>query len=180
MPYYQNVSVKQPRFMKLYAFVGVVCLPLLFTGCSPYHLIVTDDVKDQVNYELRFEDIVLLPENYKGELIVLGGEVLDIDQREGKTTLVVCHQRLSTNLTPKGRGCTPGGPFVIVWSDANLVDLFPPIRKGDTLTFVGEIRGSEAMQVKKHEIEGPLLALRSHFNWDLSHWETSSAWRNPG
>jgi starvation-inducible outer membrane lipoprotein len=206
VPYHQNVPVKQPRFMKLYAFVWAVCLPLVFTGCSSYHLIVSDDLKDQVNYELRFEDIALLPGNYKGELIVVGGEVLDIDQHEGKTKLVVCQQRLSANLTPQGRGCTPGGPFVTVWNEANLVDppirtgdaitfvgeihgsetvqvanyVDPPIRKGNTLTFAGKLGGRETMQVKTYEIEVPILVLRSHLNWNLSHWETSSQWRNPG
>lgn len=150
--------------MKIFTMFFILCLSVISAGCSRYH-VVPDRLEGQVNPTLKFEQIRENPDAFKGEIVVVGGEVLSIDRRQDKTTIEVLQLPLTDNFIPGERRSATQGRFIAVSKGKDPLD--PAVlEKGDSISLVGEILGRTTLQVGEDEKNAPLFSIK-----DLTIWE---------
>jgi outer membrane lipoprotein len=160
----------------LYPILSLLCFVIFASGCSRYQ-VIPDHLEGQVNQQLPFKEIRDNPEAYKGELVVVGGEVLSIDRREDKTRIEVLQLPLEDDLIPVDRRTRTQGRFIALSGGKDPLD--PAVlHEGVAITLVGEILGSEKIQVGQDEKYGPVFGIKDLTIWDEPHyWGQQSSFR---
>jgi len=144
-----------------------ICLLAVY-GCSNYK-VIPDDLKGQVRRDVSFAAIKDSPSQYAGQLVTLGGEVLDVTRTEDKTKIEVLAQPLSDELVPMPDKVTSGGRFYAFDRGEQLID--PAVlEKGTLITVVGEVTGSTEGTLDQSTYTYPTVLIR-----DLTKWEKMDA-----
>jgi outer membrane lipoprotein len=149
-----------------------VCLLAVY-GCSSYK-VIPEHLKGKVNRDVSFSAIQHSPSQYKGQLVALGGEVLDVKRLEDKTRIEVLVQPLSDELVPMpDKSRSGGGRFYAFDTGKELID--PAVlEKGTPITVVGEVTGSTEDRLDQSTYNYPNVWIR-----DLTKWEKMDAPRFP-
>jgi outer membrane lipoprotein len=156
----------------IYHLIFCFILAALFTGCAG-NGVIPERLENQVNHKIQFTEVQDSPDLYKGELMVVGGEVLSIERLEDQTKIVVLQLPLDDDLVPADHRTMTKGRFIALSKD---MDLDPAVFEHDTaVTLVGEVVGSETIQVDKDEKTVPLYAIK-----DLTIWDEARFWRAEG
>ena len=79
--------------------VGAIINIVAIVGCSSYQ-VIPKRFEKQVNKNVDFNTIKDAPSNYRGELVVLGGEVLNAKRLADKTRIEVLQLPLTEELIP--------------------------------------------------------------------------------
>jgi outer membrane lipoprotein len=140
-------------FSEKIALWGIL-VPLLFLGgCS----VVPREIRKEADRTLSFRELQRNPEAYSGRSVLLGGEILRLDNLKEETELEVLQK-------PLGRRDVPietygsEGRFLIAHSGY----LDPAVyRAGLYVTVVGEVIGATALKVGEAEQQVPVI--RSKF-----------------
>lgn len=158
--------------ISMYSLVSALGLALLFAGCARY-AVIPEHLENQVNHKLRFAEIKDNPEAYQGEIMVVGGEVLSIERKENQTRMEVLQLPLDDDMVPENRRTTTQGRFVALSGGKDPLD--PAVLKKETaVTIVGEVLGSETIQVDKDEKKVPVFGIK-----DLTIWDEVRYWGAP-
>lgn len=166
--------------------LALLCLLMVTGGCSRYH-VIPEHLEGQVNQQLSFKQIRENPEAYKGELVAVGGEVLSIDRKQDRTRIEVLQLPLTDDLIPVDRRTKTQGRFVAVSGGRDPLD--PAVlEQGTAISLVGEVLGSEMIQVGQDEKPGPVLGIKDLTIWDEPHYWGRSyygggggwGWGHPG
>ncbi|MBW1991408.1 MAG: Slp family lipoprotein [Deltaproteobacteria bacterium] len=135
----------------------LVCLVVL--GCGP---VISPALTRQASLEAgspaNFAQLRENPEQYRGKLVILGGEIISVSLQEGMCLLAVHQRDLDHHLQPYGPGY--GGTFYV-----ESEEFLPPSRyvKGRKVTVAGVVKGS---------LKGsPLLQARQIHLGDYPPWE---------
>ena len=148
-----------------------ICL-LTICGCSTYK-VIPEHLKGQVNKDVSLTSIQQSPSQYRGQLVVLGGEVLDVKRSEDRTRIEVLAHPLSDELVPMPDKSTSSGRFYAFDTGKELID--PAVLdKGTLITVVGEVTGSTEGKLDESTYTYPTLLIR-----DLTKWEKMDAPRFP-
>jgi outer membrane lipoprotein len=157
-------SMKNPIFTML----AGLSLLVICVGCAGYQ-VVPERLQGQINHELTFTQLRENPEVYKGELVVVGGEVLSIDRRQDQTRIEVLQLPLSDDFLPANRRTKTQGRFVALSGGKDPLD--PAIlQPGVAITIVGEIIGSTTIQIDNDEKQGPIFGIKDLTIWDEQHY----------
>ncbi len=144
-----------------------ICLLVVY-GCSSYQ-VIPEHLKGKVNRDVSFAVIKHSPSRYTGQLVTLGGEVLDVTRMEEKTRIEVLAQPLSDELVPMPDKSTSGGRFYAFDTGKELID--PAVlEKGTPITVVGEVTGSTEGKLDESTYMYPTVLIR-----DLTKWERMDA-----
>lgn len=144
-----------------------ICLVAVY-GCSSYK-VIPDHLKGKVNRDVSFSAIQHAPSQYTGQLVTLGGEVLDVTRMEDKTRIEVLAQPLSDELVPMPDKSTSSGRFYAFDTGKELID--PAVlEKGTPITVVGEVTGSTEGKLDQSTYTYPTVLIR-----DLTKWEKVDA-----
>ncbi len=90
---------------------SILFLSLVFAGYSQYQ-VITQSLENQVNHTLDFKQIRENPDNYQGEFMVVGGEVLSVNRKQDATRIEVLQLPLNDDYTPANQRTKTQGRFI--------------------------------------------------------------------
>ncbi|MFP3868554.1 MAG: Slp family lipoprotein [Desulfobacteraceae bacterium] len=119
--------------MKLRVLIGIL-LGLSLGGCGP---VISKSVLSQADRSLGFEELQSNPQKWRGQVVVLGGEVMSVSPANGGSWLWVSQQELGPKLRPLDK--TPSGGQFLVQSPQYLNKSH--YVKGRKVTVAGKVGG---------------------------------------
>jgi outer membrane lipoprotein len=138
---------------------------LTATGCSGRD-VIPENLKGQVDRDLRYVEVNADPEAYRGKLMLAGGKVLSARRLKEGTRIEVLQIPLSSDLIPEEGKHESNGRFVVMGRGENAVD--PAIvEDGKLITVVGEVLGSTVINIDEVQSRVPELAMKHVTVWDL-------------
>lgn len=149
--------------------LGILATLLILFGCViPEH--IPHEFLDRVDRQIQFEELRRNPDPYKGKLVILGGEIIEVRNLENRTQIEILHKPLDPNDHPISRGLSLGR-FLVQESGA----LDPRIFHGGTfVTLIGEVKGRITVVINGTENTYPLLQnryIQGHSTL-YSEWDT--------
>jgi outer membrane lipoprotein len=143
----------------------VIFMPLMFTGCAS---VISSKALEQVDQSIRFEQLLENPAAYEGRTVLLGGEIIEAQNLEEKTLLIVVQRPLCYRDKP----CTDGdsaGRFIVSTPDF----LDPAIfRTGRKITVVGSVAGKDVRPLDEIEYSYPVISERELYLWPSEEYDT--------
>jgi len=141
-------------------YFGVVLISLLggLTACAP---IISENIRNQVDPGLDFSEVLADPEQYKGEMVVFGGIVLEgVNTKEG-TLLTILQRPTASNGRPLDVD-ESAGRFLAL--DARFLDVavYSP---GRVLTVAGRVAGRRVRPLGEIEYTYPLIKAEEIYLW---------------
>jgi outer membrane lipoprotein len=161
--------------------VWLVMALCVTAGCSRYD-VIPDRIEKQVNREVTFDQIRQSPSAHRGQLVVMGGQVLSATRQEDKTRLEVLQLPLTDDLMPANERAKSTGRFVAIdrGKEVGMEGLDPAVVKGGTpVTVVGEVLGQTKVKIGEAEQEVPTLRIVDLTVWDKDRWERDYAYYRP-
>ncbi|MGH7233551.1 MAG: Slp family lipoprotein [Nitrospiraceae bacterium] len=161
--------------------VWLVVSLTVMTGCSRYD-VIPDRLEKQVNREAKFEEIKESPTTYKGQFVVMGGQVLSSERLEDKTRIEVLQLPLTDDLMPANERAKSNGRFVAVDRGKEMgKDSVDPavVKQGTPVTVVGEVVGKTRITIGETEQEVPRLRIADLTVWDKERWERDYTYYRP-
>ena len=120
------------------------------------------EARSQVTYEGDFISLRQHPDLYMGEVVMLGGKIIQNQASEAITELVVLQLALTAANRPAGEDRSDGR--FIVHSEQFLDPaLYPP---GTPITVIGRITGSEKRAIGQMDYTYPLIELIEIKKWN--------------
>ncbi len=145
----------QPVFRILLA----VCATLVAAGCSAN---LSREARSQVTYEGDFLPLRQQPQQYAGEVVMLGGKIIENRADKERTELVVLQLALNSANRPTDEDRSDGR--YIVRSEQFLDPaIYPP---GTPITVIGRVSGSEKRAIGEMDYTYPLLELIEIKKWN--------------
>jgi outer membrane lipoprotein len=147
-------------FLVFIVLVGV-------TACSRYD-VIPDQLDKQVNKNVSFKQIEHSPSSYKGQVVVLGGEILSAKRLTDKTQLEVLQLPLTEWYIPiTDERSRSRGRFYAYDGGNEILD--PAVlSEGTPVTLIGEITGTAKGMIGETEQEYPTLRIKDLTKWDKS------------
>ena len=149
-------------------FVCMVLTCLVTAGCAP---VISQQVLDEVDDNVRFVDILADPDAYRGRAVLLGGYVIETLNLPEKTLIMVLQSPLGYRKEPAAESASKGRFIVSV---PGFLD--PAIyRPGRKVTVVGLIAGKEVRSLGEIKYTYPVITKREVYIWS----EGESGWTEP-
>lgn len=144
--------------------LALVCgVLLLVTGCvQPYKKTLPPDLANQLQETLSFSQMKAFPEEHKGKLIVLGGQILSAKRLQDSTELVILHLPLIQEREPSTELTHSQGRF-IAYQQTFLDPATVPA--GTRITLVGELSGSVIQKLDETDYTYPTLIIKQLKTW---------------
>jgi outer membrane lipoprotein len=136
-------------------------------GCSGYD-VIPDQLEPQIRKNVAFGDIEQSPSAYKGQLVILGGEVLSTRRLADKTQIEVLQLPLTEEYIPiTEHRARSQGRFYAYDGGKEILD--PAILpEGTPITLVGQLTGSTMGKIGEGEQRYPTLLIQDLTKWDKS------------
>jgi outer membrane lipoprotein len=164
MPNHAENFWKPDRMARIFLMlIGLVVM----TGCNRYD-VIPDQLEKQVRQNIAFSDIEQSPSSYKGQLVVLGGEILSTKRLADKTQIEVLQLPLTEEYIPitEGRARSQGRFYAY---DGGKEILDPAVLpEGTPVTLVGQLTGSTMAKIGEAEQQYPTLLIKDLTKWDKS------------
>ncbi|MBM4286075.1 MAG: hypothetical protein FJ128_12660 [Deltaproteobacteria bacterium] len=160
--------------MRNFAIPAVMTLFLsLSSGCAPA---VSPELARQAAPGLTFAALAAHPETYRGKMVLLGGEVMDVQPAEGGSLLRVNQKELDAAWRPV-EAPVSGGTFLVHSAGRLSPDDYTPRRKVTVAgVAAGKRHGLPLIQARQiHLWERPEQLddfLREWFGKDMEYWYT--------
>ena len=146
---------------------ALVALPLALAGCVT---VVPSDLAGQVNRQVSGGQLIAEPERYRGQLVVVGGEIIAVNSAPGTTELELLERPLEFDepvFTDRS-----GGRFLV--RHAGFLD--PVVYAvGRRLTVVGTVAEAAERKIGEMSYRYPVVDARH-----LELWPIKTAFRNYG
>ncbi|MDH5564085.1 MAG: Slp family lipoprotein [Nitrospirota bacterium] len=147
--------------------VGVSALALLAGCAKPYKATLSPDLANQLNDTLSFSQIKAAPDDYKGKLIILGGQILSAKRLPHATELIILQLPLIQEQEPTTDLTQSQGRY-IAYQQTFLDPATVPA--GTRITLVGELSGSLTQKLDETDYIYPTLTIK-----DFKIWPTYSS-----
>jgi outer membrane lipoprotein len=140
--------------------VGILVLGV---GCAkPYKATISPDLANQLNDSLSFSQIKAFPEDHKGKLVVLGGQILSAKRLQDSTELIILHLPLIQEREPTTELTDSQGRYI-----AYQQEFLDPatVPSGTRITLVGELSGSVTQKLDETDYTYPTLTIKQFKVW---------------
>lgn len=141
--------------------VSFLALAVL-AGCAP---VIPQNIISTVDKNLAFSDIIKNPGAHAGKTILLGGEIIAVENLETTTVIEVLHEAINRRGKPVGAD-TSEGRFLAVFKGFKDPAVYS---KGKLLTMAGVVRGTETRKVGKTDYRYPVIEETGHYLWQQGH-----------
>jgi len=149
-----------PAWSRLSAAFGIL---LLITGCvQPYKKTLPPDLANQLHDSLSFAQIKAFPDEHKGKLIILGGQILSAKRLIDSTELVILHLPLIQEREPATDLTHSQGRFIAYQQTFLDPATVPP---GTRITLVGELSGTVIQKLDETDYTYPTLTIKQLKTW---------------
>ena len=145
----------------------------LLNGCGP---VISTDFSRQAAPGLTFAELAARPEAHRGQMVILGGDVMDVRPEGGGSLLRVNQKELDAQKRPV-EALVSGGTFLVKSSAWLSLSEYTPRRKVVVAgTVEGQQQGLLLLQARQiHLWERPEQLddfLREWFGKDMEQWYT--------
>ena len=120
--------------------------------------------KDQLKMadpDITFSALLRNPEAYKGKIVLLGGQIVNTEVKEGETWVEVLQKPLDWQQRPKDTDESLGR-FLVRFSGFRDPAIYA---SGRQITVLGEVLGKKVLPLKELEYSYPVLAPRESHLW---------------
>jgi len=151
---------RKPTHLFLRLGVGILVLGV---GCAkPYKATLSPDLANQLNDSLSFSQIKAFPEDHKGKLVVLGGQILSAKRLQDSTELIILHLPLIQEREPTTELTDSQGRYI-----AYQQEFLDPatVPSGTRITLVGELSGSVTQKLDETDYTYPTLTIKQFKVW---------------
>lgn len=145
----------------------LLSLSLVVSGCAG---LIPAELKEKIEWGVSLKNLQQDLKAHKGQLVILGGEILDVKNKLGGDTVEVLQRPLDSSNRPRLTGDSEGR-FVVKLSKE--VSLDKGYREGQPLTVVGEVTGEIESRAGK-DIPLPILLARSIHLWSAADYAPRS------
>jgi outer membrane lipoprotein len=143
--------------MMTYPKTGLLLLALALTGCA-----TTSETPSEPDHAVPFGQIKNQPDSFRGQTVVLGGEVLAAKRLKDATRVEVLQLPLGSSQAPVADLTQSQGRFLAMQREF----LDPAtIPQGTRITVTGEVTGSQTMPLDETDYTYPVIEVK-----DLKVW----------
>jgi outer membrane lipoprotein len=139
-------------------WLGLLLLAVLAAGCATAF---PDEVMRTVNTGITADELRALPEAHKGARVIVGGEILATQAREGRTEIELLARRLRDDDSPERSDRSPGRLLL------RAKDFLDPAvyAQGRRITVIGEVTGVEERKIGEVAYRYPVIAVERIRLW---------------
>jgi outer membrane lipoprotein len=141
--------------MKAFILMG---LAALLAACTPA---LSKDSLKMADPALTFRALVKDPESYRGKNILVGGQILATDTRDGESWVEVLQKPLDWQHRPKDTDQSYGRFLVRIPGFADPAIYSP----GKKISLLGEVEGKKVQRLREMDYVYPVLFPREHYLW---------------
>ena len=132
-------------------------------GCThPYQASLPKDLTDHLDQSVSFSQIKAFPDEHKGKLVILGGQILSAKRLQDSTELVILHLPLIQQREPSTELTHSQGRY-IAYQQTFLDPATVPA--GTRITLVGELSGSVIQELDETNYTYPTLTIKQFKVW---------------
>lgn len=154
---------QQPMYFRFIA--TVIGLFSILIGCAqPYKATLPPDLTNQLNHSLSFSQIKAFPDEHKGKLVILGGQILSAKRLTDSTELIILHLPLIQERMPSTELTHSQGRY-IAYQQKFLDPATVP--SGTRITLVGELSGSVTQKLDETDYNYPTLTIKHLKVWPI-------------
>lgn len=150
--------------MKMHRYCALsVCLALvtfLLSGCTSA---ISHKALHEVDQTVIFEELVENPEDHKGKIVLLGGNIIETNNFFDRTMVVVLQRPLGFGNKPETDGVSKGR-FIVCTPDFLDPAIYHHKRK---ITIMGTVIGRELHPLGKTMYNYPVIKEKEHYLWPL-------------
>jgi len=163
-----RLSINKPSTSHLLKLaVGLSALAFLAGCAKPYKATLSPDLANQLNDTLSFSQIKAAPDDHKGELVILGGQILSAKRLAHATELIILQLPLFEEQEPTTDLTQSQGRY-IAYQQTFLDPATVPA--GTRITLAGELSGSVTQKLDETDYTYPTLTIK-----DFKIWPTYSS-----
>ena len=153
---------KQPAHFRITLAAAFSVLTLLAGCAQPYKATLPPDLTNQLNNTLSFPQIKAFPDEHKGNVVILGGQILSAKRLKDSTELIILHLPLIQQREPSIELTHSQGRFI-----AYQVEFLDPatVPSGTRITLVGELSGSVIQKLDETDYTYPTLTIKQFKVW---------------
>lgn len=140
--------------------IFMIIVVLLSAGCAP---VISKQVREQVNPNIIPEEVLRNPEQYRGEMVILSGEIIEIENKEDSTSVKVLQLPAGFRGKPKDVSISEGRFLAIV---DHYLDPFI-YAKGRKVTIAGKVEGTRRMPLGETEYNYPVIHVEELYLWSI-------------
>ncbi len=145
-----------PTFFKLMAIILWVSL----IGCAP---VISKQLREQVKPNITAGDVLKNPENYKGEMVILSGVIIESENTKEGTLLKVLQRPSGFREKPKDVD-TSEGRFLALVDHYLDVSVYA---KDRAVTIGGTIQGIRTLLLGEIQYNYPLINVKEIHLWPV-------------
>ena len=154
------------QLKNIFSFVIVSLILFLLSGCAH---VISKDLMAKSDPSLTLTQVRQNPENFKGRLVVWGGEIIETTvQKDGTAQIEVFQRPLGWREEPK-ETIASEGRFLILADKYLDPYLF---RKGKKITVAGEILGEKIKPLGETDYRYPLLLSKQIYLWEEYYYRS--------
>ena len=147
----------------LFGFVVGLSALALLAGCvKPYKATLSPDLANQLNDSLSFAEIKNFPDDHKGKMVILGGQILSAKRLQDSTELIILQLPLVQEREPSTDLTHSQGRY-IAYQKKFLDPATVPA--GTRVTLVGELSGSVTQDLDETDYTYPTLIIQELKIW---------------
>ena len=147
------------RGMLFRSVLPIVFFAALLSGCSPH--VISQQLREEAAPGLSFPQVLQNPSAYVGKIVIWGGSIIDIRNRQNGAVIRVLEAPLDHEGLP-GPQETTRGRFLAEVPEFQDPEVF---RKGREITIAGEIVGSELQPLNGIEYRYPVVRVKELHLW---------------
>jgi outer membrane lipoprotein len=138
-------------------------LSLFLLGCTP---VLSNQVVQQADEKIAFQDLQKQPGRYRGAVVILGGQILETVVKEHETRVQVLQLPLGAQQRPDIT-MPSEGRFIVIYK--RFAD--PLIyEKGRKITVAGSVEGAQAIMLNSGPYNMPVLLERETHLWKTEEY----------
>ncbi|MDD5711274.1 MAG: Slp family lipoprotein [Smithellaceae bacterium] len=138
----------------------LLCLPLIIILCGCSSPLSSEWLK-QAEPVLSFAELNRHPDDLRGRILILGGQIIGTSERERETWIEVLEQSLDWRHRPRGSDESQGR-FLVRVKEFLDPAIYAP---GRSITVIGEMEGTKVLPLKEISYTYPVLNARDYHLW---------------
>ena len=139
----------------------------LVSGCAG---LIPSEFREKIQWDVGWQNLQQNSIDRKGQLVLLGGEILDVKIGVGGDTVEVLQRPLNSSSRPNLTAESQGRFVILLTKD---ITLGKDYREGQPLTVVGEVTGEAESRTGK-DIPLPVLLARYLHLWTPADYASRS------
>jgi len=157
---------KEVSNMKKLMDILPVLLVVLFltSGCAP---VISKGIREQVDKEIRFEDVIQDPEGYEGKMVLWGGVIIGAKNLKEGTLIEVLRTATDRQGRPKNIDRSEGR-FLALYDGYLDVAIYA---QGREVTVAGEMKGKRVLPLDEIDYTYPLISVKEIHLWPVKREE---------